>query len=215
MRTISASTVVERFIKSAYHGRFFMPRESYLPKEARGKDPIVPEGTDLAIWPYESEVAEGKKFYAIGFVAKQSKPLFHFNFRNEASRDQYIQKAIADRKAVLKLKEESRQERREFKHEFNVGDILYASWGYDQTQTNWYEITDILGPTMVALREIGGRLSGSERGADYIIPVPGSYKGPVLRKRVSPGHSVRITPSIIAHKWDGKPKYETPSGWGH
>jgi hypothetical protein len=212
MKTISASIVVGRFTKAAYRGRFFMPRESYLPKEARGKEPIVPEGTDLAIWPYEME---GGRFYAIGFVAKQSKPLFHFNFRSEASRDQYIQKVIADRKVTLEFKEKRQQERREFKHEFNVGDILDASWGYDQTNVNFYEVTKILGSQMIELREIAQKEVKSDSGADYVIAVPGKYISPPLRKRVSLGHGVRIDSSIYASKWDGKPKYQTSSGWGH
>jgi len=215
METISASTVVERFIKSAYHGRFFMPRESYLPKEARGKDPIVPEGTDLAIWPYESEVAEGKKFYAIGFVAKQSKPLFHFNFRNEASRDQYIQKAIADRKVTLAFKQQRQQERREFKHEFNVGDILYSSFGYDETNIDFFEVTNILGPQMVELRGLSQKVVKSEGGTDYVVAVPGKYISSPMRKRVSPGHHVRIDNVRSASRWDGKPIYQTAPGWGH
>jgi hypothetical protein len=212
MKTISASIIVERFFKAAYRGRFFMPRESYLPKEARGKDPIVPEGTDLAIWSYEME---GGRFYAIGFVAKQSKPLFHFNFRSEASRDQYIQKVIADRKVTLEFKEKRQQERREFKHEFNIGDILDASWGYDQTNVNFYEVTKILGSQMIELREIAQKEVKSDSGADYVTAVPGKYISPPLRKRVSLGHGVRIDSSIYASKWDGKPKYQTSSGWGH
>lgn len=214
MATPSPQIVLARWQEEAA-GRFFMPRESYLPQQARGKDPILPEGTDLAIWTYEVESSKGVKPYAIAFAGKQSKPLWHYAFRNEADRDRSIKETIASRKSVLEDKNRKLQERREFKHEFNVGDILDSSWGYDQTNVSWYEVVDILGSQMVAIREINGKVVRREHGADYVEPVPGSYHGPVLRKRVSPGHGVRINSYSWASKWDGKPKYETPAEMGH
>jgi len=214
MATPSAQTVLARWQEEAV-GRFFMPRESYLPQQARGKDPILPEGTDLAIWPYEVETDKGIKYYAIAFAGKQSKPLWHYAFRSEADRDRSIKETIASRKSVLEDKNRKLQERREFKHEFNVGDILDSSWGYDETHVDFFEVIEILGSQMVAIRQIGGKVVKEERGADYVVPVPSSYHGPVLRRRVSPGHGVKINSYSWASKWDGKPKYQTAFGYGH
>jgi hypothetical protein len=45
-----ANRVVERYVAAA---RTPLPRDFYLPKEVRGKEPLTPEGTDLAIYTYE------------------------------------------------------------------------------------------------------------------------------------------------------------------
>lgn len=209
-----ANRVVNRWIEAA--SQYWIPRNSYLPPQARGTDPMVPDGTDLAIWPYEAEGPKGLVYYAIGFAAKQNKPLFHNAFRDESQRDQRIQQYAADRRALLERKQKVRQEREEFKHELKVGDILYCSWGYDQTQVDFYEIVDLIGPTMVAMREVSQKVVRSWRdAAEYVAAEPGKFVGSVLRKKVSPGNRVKINSYSSAYKWDGEPKYQTGAAAGH
>lgn len=214
----TATEVVNRY-KAAYRGKFWTPRSSYLPPEARDKDPYVPDGTDLAVWKYEKPTpgGTGTLYYAIAFVANQNKPLFHYRYPNEAARDQSIEKAAKDRRDTLERKQKKQQERREFKHEFNVGDILYTSWGYDQTNCSFFEVTKILGPKAVEIRELAQATDHSERGADYVVPIPGRYArhSQLMRKMVAPGNRVKIESYAHAHKWDGKPKYQTSALYGH
>ena len=207
----TASLVVDRWLKEA----ITFGREFYLPPEARDKDPEIPEGTDLAVWRYEGQTRGGPRYYAIAFAGKQGKPLWHHAFRSEAERQRYIDQTIESRKGTLERKQKQQQERSQFKHEFNVGDILVSSWGYDQTNYDYYEVTKILGPQMVEIRELHKKYLGSEGTVDIVAPDPGSYDGPPLRKRVSPGHSVRITSFSSASKWDGKPDRPTNSNYGH
>lgn len=211
----SAQTVAVRWLE-AHRGPNWTPRESYLPPKARGTDPLLPEGTDLAIWKYEDVGSAGVvRPYAIAFAGKQSKPLWHHVFRTEDQRENEINETISARKRTLEYKNKIQQERNEFKHEFNVGDILVSSWGYDQTNVDFYEVVSILGPSMVGIREIGKKVVKTEQTTDYVVAVPGSYDGPTLRKKVSPGHRVRITSYASASKWDGKPQYQTAFGYGH
>ncbi len=120
--------------QSAARGEFYMVRESYLPKEVRGQDPNVdPQGTDAAIWKFESNGVP----YAIAFAGKSAKPLWHHRFRNEQHRDQYIDATIAKRKFVVEHRQKKLDERKSFQHSYQVGDILYSSWGYDQTNVDW------------------------------------------------------------------------------
>ena len=39
-----------------------------------------------------------------------------------------------------------------------IGSILYASWGYDQTNIDFYEVTKLIGRTTLELRELGQEL---------------------------------------------------------
>jgi hypothetical protein len=210
----AAAQIVERWLTAR---SFPMPREMYLPDAARGKEPLLPEGTDLAIWLYDAQSPRGPRPCAIGFVAKQSKPLFHHSYVNENQRQQSIDKAIESRKATFAEKERRKQEKLDFKHEFDVGDILVSSWGYDQTNVEFFQVTKVLSPKMIEIRAIMQEVERSATGADYVVAVKDKFvQGEkTLRKLVSPGHNVKLTSYSYAHKWDGKPQYQTASGYGH
>lgn len=195
---------------------FTIPRSSYLPPQARGTDPITPEGTDLAIWKYESPNSSGAEvFYAIAFAGKANKPLWHHWYRNEAQRQRAIDDTIESRLKTLEFKNKRKQDRLDYRHDYKEGDILYASWGYDQTNIDFYQVTKVLSPTMIEIREIEEKLDHAERGVDYMVAVPNRFTGPPMRKKVSPGGSVKLTSFSSASKWDGKPKYQTPWDMGH
>lgn len=195
-----------------------MPREFYLPSTHRDKTPITPEGTDLAVYTYETERADGKTVYhGIAFAGKANKPLWHYSFRDEASRQRYIDETANDRRARIKRMQERLDERKQFRHNLKVGDILYSSWGYDQTNIDFYQITEVK-ERAVVIRKIESRIDHEERGADYVVAVPNRFAGPPMTK-IPQGSgnsvSIKISNYAYAHPWDGKPKYETAAGWGH
>jgi hypothetical protein len=183
-----------------------MPRPSYLPPGVRDTPPETPSGTDLAIWKWE----EHGRLFAIAFAGRANKPLWHYSFRSDAHRQKRIDETIVQRKAHLKAKAERQRERRDYRHDYVVGDILNSSWGYDQTNVNFYEVTDVRGK-MVVIREISQRRVSDDR----VTAAPGRFIGPPVRRKVSQGGSVKVTQSQHASKWDGKPSYRTPAGFGH
>jgi len=99
-----------------------------------------------------------------------------------------------------------------------VGDIFVSSWGYGQTRVDYYQVVKVT-PAMVAMREIDKKVTRSTGSADYIVPVSNKFTGPVINKKVTSGSDgrpmVRLTSYSWAFKWDGQPKYQTASGWGH
>lgn len=76
---------------------------------------------------------------------------------------------------------------------FKIGDIFYSSWGYDQTNTNFYQITEKIGSTMLELREIDSQYINF----NHVIPLPNHFKEgnnyPVLRRKVLKQKQVRIS----------------------
>jgi hypothetical protein len=195
------------------------PREFHLPKEIRGTEPENPEGTDLYVWKYESPGADGKiRYYAVAFVGKANKPLWHTIFRDEQSRQQTIDKEAENRRRVMDEKAKKRQERRDFQHSFQVEDILYSSWGYDQTNINFYQVTDVRGKE-ITIREIGKRTVGGHGSpSEKVMAEPNEFIGPPLRKRPqgSGEHTyVKVTESQTAFEWDGRPLHETGGAYGH
>ena len=97
------------------------------------------------------------------------------------------------------------------------GDIFVSSWGYDQTNVDFYEIVDVKGK-IVVIREIHKRVTPGSHGSDKVMPIPGNYDGEPMRKRPSYRNgkpSIKMTDYAWAYPWDGKPEDQTASGYGH
>jgi hypothetical protein len=100
-------------------------------------------------------------------------------------------------------------------HTLKVGAILVSSWGYDQTNIDFYEVVQLVGSKMVAVRKIEQEIVKSNGPSDEVMPVPGSYKGPVLRKKVGSSNQIGISSYSSASPWGGKPEHQTGWGYGH
>jgi hypothetical protein len=191
-----------------------MDRSFYLPSHLRDTTPEMPEGTDLAIYTWE----ENGTPYGIAFQGKAKKPLWNYSFRGNSQRDQYIEKTIRSRRTTLEEKKKRQQEKKDFQHGLSVGDILYSSWGYDQTNIDFYEVTKLMGK-MVMMRPIAQKTVREERGSDWVVPLPGRFTGAALRKKPQSGYGggvyVKLNSFSSASLWDGKPKRQTAAGWGH
>ena len=99
-----------------------------------------------------------------------------------------------------------------------IGDIFYSSWGYDQTNVDFYQVVKVT-PAMIALRQIDKRVTrGLGHPQEYVMPTPNKFVGPVLNKKVQAHNGVplvRLNSYSNAYKWDGREKSQTGSGWGH
>jgi hypothetical protein len=189
----------------------FKPRrEDFIPRGS-GVKKLTPRDTTLEIYVWE----EGDKYLGMGFSSKRQKPDFNYLFRDSRRRDLFIENYINSYKEGLANKEKKRLERKEVKNVFKVGDILYSSWGYDQTNVDFYEVVESLEKS-VKLRKLQSKTVNVSMGSDSVSAKPGRYAdNKVLLRRVSPSGSVKIDSVSRAYKWDGRPKYETSSGWGH
>ena len=104
-------------------------------------------------------------------------------------------------------------------HTLTVGAILSASWGYDQTNVNFYMVTRTT-PTSVYVVEVEKLLT--DTGANYYATpcVDRTRKFPSalpVRKKVHAYRGeqyVRLTDYKHAYEWDGSPQYQTGLG-GH
>lgn len=95
-----------------------------------------------------------------------------------------------------------------------VGTIFYSSWGYDQTNVDFYEVV-ALTPKGVKVKGISKRLADDGSG---VVAIPGSFKadGPGDQKRLQTyefrGEKqvyFNLTSYSSGSLWDGKPKYDT------
>ena len=82
-----------------------------------------------------------------------------------------------------------------------VGDIFHDTWGYDQTNVDWYEVTGLTGAS-VRMRPIAHDYIEDGPGAmtGKSTPRPGEFTGPEFTKRI--------------YDYDGEVHVNSPSGYG-
>jgi hypothetical protein len=107
-----------------------------------------------------------------------------------------------------------------------VGDFFYSSWGYDQTNVDFFEVLSLSASGKTAkVRRCQSAVVDESGPVTHVAPVPGSvhpWDGEVQTKRLRlvgyPGSqrwSFFVASYADAYLWDCRPKYETAAGWGH
>tara|TARA_R100001530_G_scaffold28301_1_gene22389 strand:- start:1253 stop:1828 length:576 start_codon:yes stop_codon:yes gene_type:complete len=156
---------------------------------------------------------------AMGFYGKTKKPVFHYRFKSPERMQEYIDKFFSDRKEHFVRKAEAKAKResagQEMANNAKVGDIYYSSWGYDQTNIDFYQIVAKKGKMSFMLQKIGSMISRhTDWGVDYVMPNPKHTKGePMLKRMTEYGFNLNSYSSAVP--WGGEEKSETSFGWGH
>ena len=181
-------------------------REFFQPRIYASK--IMPKDVKAEIYLIDEK-------HAMGFGGRRSKPDFNYLFRNQERRDQYVDKYI-DGLREAQVYAAKRKADRSQPHTLKVDDILYTSWGYDQTNVDFYQVVEIVGKCTVVIREVAHKtISGSGGPSESVIAIKDSFIGEAMTKRSNSTNSVRIASYASASPWDGQPKHQTGFGWGH
>lgn len=97
-------------------------------------------------------------------------------------------------------------------HTVTAGDIFVTSWGYEQTNVEFYEVIRATSKT-AWLRRIATEKEPLTFMSEEVMPKPGEYVGEeVLQRRfqswANPDEpAVRINPVANARLWDGTARY--------
>ena len=190
---------------------FFRPRD-------KGALKWLPNNSKAEIWTFEFERANGRKGYGVmGFGGKRTKPDIHYNYPSRALRDKEA-KAYAERQAFNEAYAAKQKAVKKNPHTLEVGDLMYTSWGYDQTNVDFFEVTELHGKTMVTVEAIGSRTvrTEAEWGANYVAPNPTIRSGAFTRHRAGADNTIKINSYSYAHTtFLNNEHYETDGMWGH
>jgi len=91
-------------------------------------------------------------------------------------------------------------------HTLKVGDVLNTSWGWEQTNVEFYEIVAVSG-SMVTLHEIAAHTTETGFMCGQTKPCPGRFIGEPFRRHANACNRVKIHSSANASPWDGHAKY--------
>lgn len=147
---------------------------------------------------------------AVGFGGKRQKPDFNYFFKDQQAAYDYAEKYLEGQRKTARMKAERRKAQKEFRTSLEVGDILYTSWGYEQTNVDWYQVVEVKSAKTVVIREICGE-SVEDTGwmCGYTMPLKGRFvkDSEPMTKRVRKGDAITVDSVRNAYKWDGKRKY--------
>jgi len=91
-----------------------------------------------------------------------------------------------------------------------IGDIFVATWGYDQTNANFFQVVKVTSKS-VSVRPIKSRRKEDPPGSmsGYAMPIKNSFTGSAKTKRIyyyDGREMFKASESMgSAEKWDGKP----------
>lgn len=190
--------------------RFQHKREDYFPKGAiKVRDKL----STAVAYVYE----RNDKICAAMFAGKRQKPDQQYSYRTTERRAEAVRKYFEGIQASEALKKEMHDKRTNAGRGLDLGDVLKCSWGYDQTNVDFYQVTALIGKTMVEITPIAADSDSDAWMQGECTPRPGHYTGKPMRKRARDG-AVSITSFSTAFKMDpvetvdGTPIY-APTRW--
>lgn len=130
---------------------------------------------------------------------KSFRPLCHYRFKNEEGREEHItqQKKSHD---ITQMQSKLYAEQKKQEHDkIQAGSILYSSWGYDQTNIDFYKVVRRSG-SLVELVEIGQHRERTEHDGGYTKPSDNVTSEP-FKKRIGK-YGVKINDYANAWLWD-------------
>lgn len=145
------------------------------------------ENSDVKVEVFYTVGPVAGKFYAIGYQGKGAKPIFHYSFKTEERKWEHINKFIANAREVQNYKKEQKQKAKEMAANavVNVGDLFYYSWGYDQTNIDFYQVVSVKNKTVVLESIAGKSIEGSEGFmCCKVSPVKDKFTGERITKRI-------------------------------
>lgn len=201
--------------------KFRFPRESFIPK---GSVKITDKHSTAVAYFYTSK--GGTKPGAVCFRGKADKPAHHYTFKDDARRETFVKEFFKNVRDYERRRVEDRQKRTAFVHSVQVGDIYRTSWGYDQTNVEFFEVVEVKGKYAI-LREIQSASEGGGPGGERCVPQSGAYvdgeRGAPIRRLIQQ-HGIKICDVRTGYPWGkrgpggiviGESCYRTSSGWGH
>lgn len=166
--------------------RHTLTREYYLPKTHTHK--INAKRAPAVVYLFDLHGGLAAK----GFAGKAAKPSFFYTFKTPARRWQYIGEWLRSQDLSQQSRDARKAEKQAFVHSLKVGDILNTSWGYDQTNIEFFQVVRLVAKSMVIVRELAQDSEQTGFDSGSCVPVAGKFIGPELRKRVLEGNTLDI-----------------------
>ena len=151
-------------------------------------------------------------YCVMAFSGKKSSPDFNYYYRTEEHRYNKVTSYLKRLEEIADSKAKKRKEKKEYQTTLQVGDILQGSWGYDQTNQEFYQVVEKISGKMVKVRELCQQYVEGSQGfmSENVLPIKDSFKENSKPERKLVGVGDRISYQCFSlSKWDGRPCYQS------
>lgn len=155
-------------------------REFYIPQGARK---VAHKQSQAVAYLYERD---GNP-HAVAFYGKAAKPVWRYRFRDEEQRERKIAGLFAHYQAYEQRKAEQRAARQARGRGLEVGDVLSAMWGYEQTNIDYYQVTALIGDKMVEVRKIAAAAEETQWLQGKTVPLVDNFVSEPMRRLAKDG----------------------------
>ena len=145
-----------------------------------------------------------------------TKCLKYYCFRSEAERDRWVLQTANEIFETIRKTTERAAKNLQAKKEaiesgtVKVGSIFCFSWGYDQTNIDFFQVVEVKGSSVV-VREIAAESELEDRGdCGKKMPIANFFIGEPMTKRIKSicGYiSIKMASYGSCTLWDGSPKF--------
>lgn len=164
---------------------------------------------DLIILTYD----QGDKYYLKIWKVNGAHPFDNYYFRTVDRRQTFIDDRIESAETRTARKAAQNRIKSAFKADLKPGDIYHTSWGYDQTNVDFYRVESVKG-CFAILQEIATKHIPGSGGfmSCRVVADPTRTVGGPIRKKICVGHNNQPTFKMCswgcyAWKWDGAEQY--------
>lgn len=185
--------------------RMKLPREFYTSNMTQ-IDPAEYGGPVEGFAAYKREWPTGK-VSGMAFYGKQAKPLWHYSFKSDAAMLAKVKEAAEGRKLSVDYKAKRKAEKAAFVPSVKIGDVFGTSWGYDQTNREFYQVVGLPSAKTVELREIAQDVTETGFMAGKTKPIKDKFIGEAFTKRIGEGNSIRFASYNVANLVDPDKEY--------
>jgi hypothetical protein len=166
--------------------KMIFPREFYLPKSDTLSKYEYPHVAAVA---YFYEV--GDVPYSIGFSGKANAPRFHHRYRSVTERAVALVKWIEGLEKSAAFKAKMKEERVNAPVKLAAGDVLVSSWGYEQTNVDFYQVVEVKGKTATVVA-IGQTIEQNGFMSGNVKPQKDVFCGEFFKKVICNGDSIKV-----------------------
>ncbi|WP_417536638.1 hypothetical protein [Methylophaga sp.] len=165
-----------------------MKVDQYRDQMNEGREKILADDHSSVVYQYDLHGSP----IAIGYKGRAKKATFHVRFKSEDARSEYVHEWMSRH---TKVEAEKKQAVRNLK----VGDVLKSSWGWEQTNVDYYLVTKLIGKVSVEIVQIGKEIVETEYMQGRCVPDKNTVIGEPMKRRVD-DVSVRIDSNSYARK---------------
>ena len=151
-------------------------------------------------------VNNGKPIVAI-WETKSHKPTYHYRFNTADEMFHFITERQKKADEYAKIDAQRMSDYTEEKKGYVEGAILFSSWGWEQTNIDWYIVLERKND-FVIIQEIGSKRTYDRNFNDRgdCIPDATIRIGEPFRKKITKYASINLESYKYCALWDGKPK---------